>query len=148
MLAFESQGSCNRRGSGTPVKSPEAPETSSLAKALLHRRNQMRRAIASPSLMRQAQAASPIRRREQKESGAAPDGYACIAGSAQAPVGFAGFFVFGFFFFATAGLMPKGLPAGRAVASLPSGRKKRRHSGESCERFWTMQAVIRSTSGM
>ena len=67
----------------------------------------------------------------------------------QVAVGFGFFLAFGFF--ATAGLMLTGLRAGRAAAASPaagSWRKKRPHSGESCDLFWIMQAVIRSTSGI
>lgn len=71
------------------------------------------------------------------------------SGRAQVEVGFAFFLAFGFF--AATGLMLTGLRTGRAEAASPGAgprRKKRPHSGESCDLFWIMQAVIRSTSGM
>ena len=49
---------------------------------------------------------------------------------------------------AAVGLMLSGLPAPPGETSAAgSGLKYARHSGESCDLFWIMQTVMRSTSG-
>src|SRR6185437_10592098 len=81
-----------------------------------------------------------------------------MAGSARATdqvaSGFADFltfvlaFVFDFAFRVGAGVMFMGSPEGVAAVGSGPALKKRRHSGESCDLFWIMHAVMRSTSGM
>lgn len=71
-------------------------------------------------------------------------------GMNQVAGGLAVFFGFALAFFAVIGLMLIGLlgAAAGASASLGSERKNLRHCGESCARLATMQAVMRSTSGI
>jgi hypothetical protein len=74
------------------------------------------------------------------------------AGSArridQVAAGFAVFLVFDFVLRAGAGAMLMGSPEGAAAVGSGPALNKRRHSGESCDLFWIMQAVMRSTSGI
>jgi hypothetical protein len=68
----------------------------------------------------------------------------------QVALGFLGFFGLALTGFrAVAGLMLRGLAVRTELARDDgSGRKCARQGGLSCDLFWIMQAVMRSTSGM
>jgi hypothetical protein len=59
----------------------------------------------------------------------------------------AGFLVFLTGLLESSGLMLIGLPVLTGVAAASGSRKKARQGGLSCDLFWIMQTVMRSTSG-